>query len=99
MDKLIIFNVILIIGIPLGLWLIKKCVKKERTQNIILIAAAVFTIALHYSMLFLRMVTGGDAIAHLSYEPNLLLPIYPCNVVMWSAVIVAFLKMIPNRIS
>lgn len=92
MDKLIIFNVILIIGIALGLWLIRKYVKKERTQNIILIAAAVFTIALHYSMLFLRMVTGGDVMAHLRYEPNLLLPIYPCNVVMWSAVIFAFLK-------
>ena len=98
MDKLIIFNIILIIGIALGLWLIKKCVKKERTQNIILIAATVFTIALHYSMLFLRMVTGGDAIAHLSYEPNLLLPIYPCNVVMWSAVIFAFLKNKKSRL-
>ena len=77
MDKLIIFNVILIIGIALGLWQIKKYVKKERTQNIILIAAAVFTIALHYSMLFLKVVTGDDAMVHLSYEPNLLLPIYP----------------------
>lgn len=98
MDKLITFNLILIAIIALGLWLIKKHVKKECTQNIILIAAAIFTIVLHYSMLFLRMVTGGDVMAHLRYEPNLLLPIYPCNVVMWSAVIFAFLKNKKSRL-
>ena len=43
MGKLIIFNFILIALIALGLWLVKKCVKTERTKNIILIAAAIFT--------------------------------------------------------
>ena len=49
MGKLIIFNFILIALIALGLWLVKKCVKTERTQNIILISAAIFTIVFHYS--------------------------------------------------
>lgn len=92
MGKLMIFNGILIAFIALGLWLIKRYVKKERTQNIILIAAAVFTIIFHYSSFLFKLLSGGDAMEYLSATPNLILPIYPCNVVMWSALIFAFLK-------
>ena len=41
MDKLIIFNGILVIFIALGLFLIKKRVQTERARAIILLAAAV----------------------------------------------------------
>ncbi len=92
MGKLIIFNFILITLIALGLWLIKARVKKERTKNILLIAAAVFTILFHYSSFIFRLLTGENAIEYMSETPNLILPIYPCNVVMWSALIFAFLK-------
>ena len=92
MGKLIIFNLILIALIALGLWLIKKFVKKERTQNIILISAAIFTILFHYSSFIFKLLSGGNAIEYLGETPNLILPIYPCNVVMWSALIFAFLK-------
>ena len=92
MEKLIIFNFILIVFIVLGLYLIKKYVKQVRTQNIILLAAAIFTILFHYSTLGFELMTGGNAIAYLSETPNLILPIYPCNVVMWSALIFAVLK-------
>ena len=92
MGKLIIFNFILIVIIALGLWFIKKFVKKESTQNIILIAAALFTIVFHYSSFIFKLLSGGDAIEYLGETPNLILPIYPCNVVMWSALIFALLK-------
>ena len=92
MDTLIIFNLILIAIIAVGLWLIKRFVKKELTKNIILICAAVFTILFHYSAFIFRLLTGGDALEYLSQNPNLILPIYPCNVVMWSALIFALLK-------
>lgn len=92
MGKLILFNFILIAVIALGLWLIKKYVQKERTKNRILIAAAMFTIVFHYSSLMFKLISGGDAMAYVSETPNLILPIYPCNVVMWSALIFAFLK-------
>lgn len=92
MGKLIIFNFILIVIIALGLWFIKKFVKKESTQNIILIAAALFTIVFHYSSFVFKLLSGGNAIEYLGETPNLILPIYPCNVVMWSALIFAFLK-------
>ena len=92
MGKLLIFNFILIAIIVLGLWLVKKYVKKERTQNIILIAAALFTIVFHYSSFIFKLLSSGNAIEYLGETPNLILPIYPCNVVMWSALIFAFLK-------
>ena len=92
MGKLIIFNFILIALIALGLWLVKKCVKTERTKNIILIAAAIFTIVFHYSSFIFKLLSGSNAIEYLGETPNLILPIYPCNVVMWSALIFGFLR-------
>ena len=92
MGTLLIFNFILIAITALGLWLIKKHVKRERVRNVILIAAAAFTILFHYSTLIFKLVSGDDAMEYLSGTPNLILPIYPCNVVMWSALIFAFIK-------
>ena len=92
MEKLLIFNLILIAMIALGLWLIKRFVKREGTKNVILVLAAAFTIVFHYSILIFKLFSGDDAIAYLGETPNLLLPIYPCNVVMWSALIFACLK-------
>lgn len=98
MGKLVIFNAILIALITLGLWLIKKYVKQERTKNLILLAAALFTILFHYSSFFFRLLSGGDAMEYLRQTPNLILPIYPCNIVMWSALIFALLKHKESRL-
>lgn len=98
MAKLLIFNFILIAFIALGLWLIKKYVKRERTKNLIFCVAAVFTILFHYSTLGFKMLTDGNAMEYLRDTPNLILPIYPCNVVMWSALIFAFLKNKNSRV-
>ena len=98
MGKLVIFNFVLIAFIAIGLWYIKKYVKKERTKNLILGAAAVFTIVFHYSSFAFKLVTGEDAMEYLSTTPNLILPIYPCNVVMWSALIFAILKNKKSRV-
>ena len=98
MGKLLIFNFILIVFIALGLWLIKKYVKRERTKNLIFCVAAVFTILFHYSTLCFKLLTNGNAMEYLRDTPNLILPIYPCNVVMWSALIFAFLKNKNSRV-
>lgn len=98
MGKLLIFNLILIVFIALGLWLIKKYVKRERTKNLIFCVAAVFTILFHYSTLGFKLLTNGNAMEYLRDTPNLILPIYPCNVVMWSALIFAFLKNKSSRV-
>lgn len=92
MEKLVIFNVILIIFIAIGLWAVKKYVKRQHSQDLILGAAAIFTILFHYSTFLFKLLSGAEALAYLGDTPNLILPIYPCNVVMWSALIFACLK-------
>jgi hypothetical protein len=99
MGKLLILDFSLIALIALGLWLIKRCVKRERTQSIILIVAAAFTVVFHYSSFIFKLFSGSDAIEYLGNTPNLILPIYPCNVVMWSALIFAFLKNKKSRVA
>ena len=91
MEKLLIFNFILIAAIALGLYLVKKHVKRESTKTLVLIFAASFTIVFHYSLLIFKLLSGDNVVAYLGETPNLLLPIYPCNVVMWSALIFALL--------
>ena len=91
MAKLFIFNLLMIAVVALMLWAVKRTVRTERQKNILLIGAAVFTVLLHYSMLFYHCFKGG-ALEYLKETPNLILPIYPCNLVMWSAVVFAFLK-------
>jgi len=98
MAKLILFNLILIAVITVGLWLVKKHVKKESTQNVLLIAAAIFTILFHYSTFLYKLLSGGNAVEYVGNTPNLLLPIYPCNVVMWSALIFALLRNKRSRV-
>ncbi len=92
MDKLLIFNFICIALIVIGLIFIKKHVKGDKIVNIILLLSAVTTILFHYSSFIVKLISGGNAMEYLSETPNLLLPIYPCNLVMWSALIFALLK-------
>ena len=91
MITLFIFNLVTIALITVFLIIIKKRVRTQRVQNIILIAASVCTVLLHYSMLFYHAF-GGSAIDYLRETPNLLLPIYPCNIVMWGALLYGLLR-------
>lgn len=87
MGTLILFNLLLIALIALGLWAAKKCIKSKKGENILLLAAALVTILCHYSSLLYHEILDGSAMAYLRDNPNLLLPIYPCNVVMWSCTV------------
>ena len=98
MDKLIIFNLILIAIISVGIFVSKRCIKNKRGENILLLVAALVTIILHYSSFLYQLLTGGNAIEYLNSNPNLILPIYPCNVVMWSALIYALCKNKASRL-
>ena len=92
MLELTLFNFALLLVIAAGLVIVKKTVKTERAQNILLLAAAVFTILCHYSSLLYHHITAGDAFTYLRHNPNLILPIYPCNVVMWSCLILGIMN-------
>ena len=66
-----------------------KCVKTDKTKNLILKFSAIITVVIHYSILWVDFFsTGGNAYI----ENNHILPVYPCNVLMWMLLIVALLK-------
>ena len=92
MLQLALFNFALLLVIAAGLVIVKKKVKSEKAQNILLLSSAIFTILCHYSSLLYHHMTTGDAFTYLRHNPNLILPIYPCNVVMWSCLIFGIMK-------
>ena len=63
-------------------------VKNERKRVILLRFAAVITVVIHYSSLYVDYFQTGKA----ELENTMLLPIYPCNIAMWFLLIVAFMK-------
>lgn len=92
MLKLTLFNFIQLIIIALLLFTVKKTVRTDRAQRALLFISPVVTILFHYSSFIFCCITGGDATDYLRNNPNLILPIYPCNVVMWSCLILPFIK-------
>lgn len=63
-------------------------VKNESTKVWIIKFFAIFTVFLHYSPLLVGLITEGKVEIHRS----MILPIYPCNVVMWLLLITSFIK-------
>ncbi len=94
MGTLVIFNLILILIIAALLIAVKKWMRSERAKRVLVLIAPLVTIACHYSLLFYHALVTGKAIDYLIETPNLILPIYPCNVVMWCALIYGLL---PNK--
>ncbi len=91
MLKLTIFNVMLLLMITALLIVVKKTVKSEKGEKILFLVSAIVTILFHYSTFLFRCFSNGNAIEYLRETPNLILPIYPCNVVMWSCLILGLL--------
>ena len=98
MLELTLFNLVLLIIISALLVFVKKTVKSVKMQNLLLLASAIITIIFHYSTFIYLFVTGDGAYAYLLDNPNLILPIYPCNVVMWSCLILALIKSDESKI-
>ena len=99
MEKLIIFNCMLLLIIFIGLFLCKKFIRTEKSKNLTLFFSSVLTILCHYSTLIYLCITNGDSLEYLKQNPNLLLPIYPCNVVMWGCLIYGILKNKESKVS
>ena len=92
MLTLVIFDLFLLLVIALLLVIVKKTIKSDKAQNILLLVAALITIVFHYSSFIYHLVSNGDYISYLRNNPNLILPIYPCNLVMWSCLILGLMK-------
>lgn len=97
MWQLFLINLIIIAIIVGVLFLIHKYVKKEKTKEILLMVSPLLTILCHYSSLVYHLFSDGSVYKFLSSNPNLILPIYPCNIVMWCLLIFGFLKMRKNK--
>lgn len=80
----IIISFVLIFGSIIGCYFIKK----EKIKNIIFKISVLLIVAIHYSPLYVDYFSTGTA----TVEPQMLLPIYPCNIAMWLLIIVAFYK-------
>jgi hypothetical protein len=66
-------------------------VKSEHSKNLILKFSAIITVAIHYSNLWVDyFTTGGNA----TVSSNQILPVYPCNVIMW---MLLFISLLPNK--
>lgn len=92
MLQLTLFNLAIIAVITPVLILLRRKVTGEKGQNICFLVAALATIVCHYSSILYHFLTDGSQIAFLESNPNLLLPIYPCNLVMWCCLFYALLK-------
>lgn len=90
MLKLFILNAIIIIVSLLILFVLKKFIKNDKYINLIFIILPILTILCHYSSLLYHQIVDGTALNYLESNPNLILPIYPCNVVMWCMLIYGF---------
>ena len=92
MKTLIIFNLILIAIIVTLLTAAKRWLCTERARCTLLLIAPIATIIFHYSTFLHNLFIKGNALEYLGENPNLILPIYPCNVVMWSCLVYGLLK-------
>lgn len=69
--------------------LCKKVIRKDSTKDIVLKSVSIAVVAIHFSSLYVDFFANkGEAVI----ESTQLLPIYPCNIIMWLLVIVAFMK-------
>lgn len=67
----------------------RRFVKSEEAKNRILSFFAIITVVIHYSNLWVDYFqSGGNAVL----ENNQLLPVYPCNVVMWMLLVASLLR-------
>ena len=62
------------------LLLAQRLAKTEKAKNRILKFFAIITVVIHYSNLWVDYFTSGGTA---TVENNQILPVYPCNVVMW----------------
>ena len=98
MIKLLLFNLILIVIITVILVICKKYCKTERIKYIALLIASILTIVCHYSSIPYHYFLDKTHIDFVKSNPNLILPIYPCNVVMWCSLILGILKSKNNKL-
>ena len=85
---LLLYNFITFILITCLMILCKKVIKKDRTKDIVLKSVSLAVVIIHYSSLYVDFFKNKEALI----DANMILPIYPCNIIMWMLLIVSFMK-------
>ena len=84
----ILFIIISAVLLATTLLLCKIYIKNQDKKDLVLKIAAILTLVLHYSPLYVNFFTTGTA----TITDTMILPMYPCNFAMWLLVICAFMK-------
>lgn len=69
--------------------LCKVYARDEKVKNRILKVSAIITVIIHYSNLWVNFFASGGNVA---IENNHILPVYPCNVMMWALLAASLIK-------
>ena len=92
MDKhliLALYNAVALALTVLLMIVCKKTIRSDKTKDRVLKWTALAVVAIHYSSLYVDYFSNhGEA----AIDNTMILPVYPCNIVMWLLVIVAFMK-------
>lgn len=84
----ILYTSISFLIIAVLLILCYKYVKDDKYKDLVLKISSVIVVILHFSPLYVDYFSSGSASVGSSY----LLPIFPCHLMMWSLLIIAFKK-------
>lgn len=88
-EILLLYNLITFALITALLMLCKKVIRKDSTKDNVLKITSIAVVVIHYSSLYVDYFSNqGDAMV----EGNMILPIYPCNIIMWLLLIVSLMK-------
>ena len=88
-EILLLYNLIAFI-LTTGLMILcKKVIRKDSTKDFVLKFVSVAVVVIHYSSLYVDFFSNnGNAMI----ENNMILPVYPCNIIMWLLLIVSLMK-------
>lgn len=86
--KLLIFSFIATGIIAVGLILCKRFVKTQKAKDLIYLIASILVVVIHYSSVFYH----GFVDKVWELEDNMWLPVYPCNIIMWLNLALAFMN-------
>ena len=84
---LVISLILLTVGIGF-LVLSKRFIDTEKEVRILFLVLPILTVLAQYSGILFTLIKGDNVTQYILDNPNLLFPIFPCNVVMWSLLIV-----------
>ncbi len=66
----------------------KKFINTDKEVRILFLVLPILTVLAQYSGIVFSLIKGESVAKYLIDNPNLLFPIFPCNVVMWSLLFV-----------